>query len=113
MLRRALLAASASERTRRLVTTTPLTRGVVARFVAGDTADDALATTRSLLTDGLLVSLDYLGEDTTDPQQAAAVTDEYVRLLDRLAARTGPGSLARPTGSRWPPPRSPRGARRP
>jgi proline dehydrogenase len=86
MLRRALLAASASERVRRLVTTTPLARGVVARFVAGDTADDALAATRRLLDDGLLVSLDYLGEDTVDPQQAASVTDEYVQVLGRLAA---------------------------
>ena len=68
------------------VTTAPLTRDVVARFVAGDTADDALAVTRRLLDDGLLVTLDYLGEDTVDPQQAAAVTDEYIRLLGRLAA---------------------------
>jgi proline dehydrogenase len=86
MLRRALLAASASDRVRRLVTTSPLTRGVVARFVAGDTADDALAATRRLLDDGLLVTLDYLGEDSVDPQRAAAVTDEYVRLLRLLAA---------------------------
>ncbi len=86
MLRRALLAASASESVRHLVTTGPLTRGVVARFVAGDTADDALAVTRRLLDDGLLVTLDYLGEDTVDPQQAAAVTGEYIRLLGRLGA---------------------------
>ena len=86
MLRRALLAASASERVRRIVTTAPLTRDVVARFVAGDTADDALAVTRRLLDDGLLVSLDYLGEDTADPEQAAAVADEYIRLLGRLDA---------------------------
>ena len=72
MLRRALLAASASDRVRQIVTTAPLTRDVVARFVAGDTADDALAVTRRLLDDGLLVSLDYLGEDTVDPEQAAA-----------------------------------------
>jgi proline dehydrogenase len=86
MLRRVLLAASASGVLRRIITTAPLTRDVVARFVAGDAADDALAVTRRLLDDGLLVSLDYLGEDTTDPQQAAAVTGEYVRLLARLAA---------------------------
>ncbi len=86
MLRRALLAASASDRVRRILTTAPLTRDVVARFVAGDTADDALAVTRRLLDDGLLVTLDYLGEDTADPQQAAAVADEYVRLLGRLGA---------------------------
>ena len=86
MLRRALLAASASERVRRIVITAPLTRDVVARFVAGDTADDALAVTQRLLNDGLLVSLDYLGEDTADPEQAAAVADEYIRLLGRLDA---------------------------
>jgi proline dehydrogenase len=86
MLRRALLAMSASESVRHLVTTVPVTRGVVARFVAGDTADDALAVTRRLLDDGLLVTLDYLGEDTVDPQQAAAVTGEYIGLLGRLAA---------------------------
>jgi proline dehydrogenase len=86
MLRRALLAVSASESVRHLVTTVPLTRDVVARFVAGDTADDALAATRRLLDDGLLVTLDYLGEDTVDPQQAAAVTGEYIQLLGRLAA---------------------------
>ncbi len=86
MLRRVMLAASASDRLRHVVTTAPLTRDVVARFVAGDTADDALAVTRRLLDDGLLVTLDYLGEDTVDPQQAAAVTGEYVRLLGRLGA---------------------------
>jgi proline dehydrogenase len=86
VLRRILLAASASHRVRQIITTAPYTRDVVARFVAGDTADDAIACTRRLLADGLLVSLDYLGEDTADPDQAAAVADEYVRLLARLGS---------------------------
>jgi proline dehydrogenase len=34
----------------------------------------------------LLVSLNYLGEDTKDPAQAAAVTDEYIELLGKLGA---------------------------
>jgi proline dehydrogenase len=84
LLRRTLLAASASTRLRELITTAPLTRDVVSRFVAGDGLQDALRVTERLIADGLLVSLDYLGEDTTDPQQAAAVTEEYVRLLGRL-----------------------------
>ena len=86
MLRRALLAISASKRIHQLVVGAPFTRDVVARFVAGDSADDALRVTAALQADGLLVSLDYLGEDTVDPEQAAAVTDEYVRLLGRLGA---------------------------
>jgi proline dehydrogenase len=86
VLRRTLLAVSASNRVRRMVTTVPVARDVVARFVAGQTADDALRVTRELVGSGLLVSLDYLGEDTAEPEQAAAVTEEYLRLLARLAA---------------------------
>lgn len=86
MLRRVLLAASASQRVHRLITTTPITRSVVQRFVAGDTAADALAVVRRLLADGLLVTLDYLGEYTTEPEHATAVTNEYIALIELLAA---------------------------
>jgi proline dehydrogenase len=84
VLRRALLAASASTRIRELITTMPVTRDVVSRFVAGDTAEQAMGVIERLLADGLLTTIDYLGEDTTDRQQAAAVTEEYVSLLARL-----------------------------
>ncbi len=86
MLRRALLAASASSRLRQLITTAPQTRAIVDSYVAGETADDAVAVTRTLHAAGLLVTLDYLGEDTKDPAQAAAVTDEYIELLGKLRA---------------------------
>ena len=86
MLRRALLAASASSRLRQLVTTAPQARAIVDSYVAGETADDAVRVTRTLRAAGLLVTLDYLGEDTKDPAQAAAVTDEYIQLLGKLGA---------------------------
>jgi proline dehydrogenase len=86
VLRQALLALSASHQARELIMANPLTRDVVARFVAGEAADDALAVTRRLIADDLLVSIDFLGEDTVDPEQAATVTDEYVRLLSQLSA---------------------------
>jgi proline dehydrogenase len=86
VLRRVLLAASASSRLRHLATTTPAARAIVEGYVAGETADDAVRVTRALRAAGLLVSLDYLGEDTTDPAQAAAVAEEYVQLLGKLAA---------------------------
>jgi proline dehydrogenase len=86
VLRQALLALSASRRSRDVIMATPATRAVVARFVAGETIDDAIAVTRRLDADGRLVTIDFLGEDTTDPEQAAAVTDEYIRLLGRLSA---------------------------
>jgi len=84
VLRQALLALSASGPARDAIMATPATRSVVARFVAGEAIDDALAATAGLAADGRLVTIDFLGEDTTDPAQATAVTDEYVRLLGRL-----------------------------
>ncbi len=86
MLRRVLLAASDSSRLRRLIMSAPQTRAIVDSYVAGETADDAVRVTRTLRASGLLVTLDYLGEDTTDEAQAAAVTDEYVELLGKLSA---------------------------
>ena len=86
MLRRALLAAAASEQIRGFVTATPATRAVVDRYVAGENISDAVRVARSLRDEGLLVSLDYLGEDTTDSRQAAAVATQYVHLLGKLAA---------------------------
>ena len=85
MLRQALLALSTSGPARDAIMATPATRSVVARFVAGETIDEALEVTASLAADGRLVTIDFLGEDTTDPAQATAVTDEYVRLLGRLS----------------------------
>jgi proline dehydrogenase len=86
VLRHMLLAASASDRIRQFVTAAPVARGVVARYVAGETAEEAVAVTRTLREAGLLVSLDHLGEDTTSAQHATAVVDEYVALLGRLAS---------------------------
>ena len=86
MLRRALMAAAASERVREIVTRTPAARAVVDRYVAGESSEDAVAAARELRSAGLLVTLDYLGEDTTDAQRAAATTAQYVHLLGKLAA---------------------------
>jgi proline dehydrogenase len=85
LLRRALLSVSRSDRIRHLVETAPVSRRVVARFVAGTTADDAVAASRALLASGRLVSLDRLGEDTVDREQADRTRDAYLLLLRQLA----------------------------
>jgi proline dehydrogenase len=86
VLRKALMAAAASERVRDVVTSAPGARGIVDRYVAGESSEDAVAVARVLRSAGLLVTLDYLGEDTTDAQRAAATADQYVLLLGKLAA---------------------------
>ncbi|GIF11020.1 proline dehydrogenase family protein [Actinoplanes teichomyceticus] len=84
MLRSLFLAAAGSARLERLVESAPVTKGVVRRFVAGGDAGEALRACRELADDGLAVSLDLLGEDTTTAEQAQATRDEYVALLARL-----------------------------
>ncbi|HEY1822638.1 MAG TPA: proline dehydrogenase family protein [Trebonia sp.] len=86
MLRKALMAAAASERVRGAVMATSATRAIVDRYVAGESSEDAVAVARALRSEGLLVTLDYLGEDTTDAQRAAATASQYVHLLGKLAA---------------------------
>jgi proline dehydrogenase len=84
VLRRALLGLSRNERAKTLLTRAPITAKVVDRFVAGEAVDEAVAGARRLTEAGLLVSLDHLGEDTTDRADAERVVTEYVTLLTRL-----------------------------
>jgi proline dehydrogenase len=80
-----LLWASRRPQIKRAVTSAPVTRDVVRRFVAGETINDALRVTRTLTGDGLHVSLDHLGEDTRDTATARAAVDAYRSLAHRLA----------------------------
>lgn len=81
-----LLAASRNTRLREVVEHAPVTRGLVRRFVAGTGDDHALQVAADLRGQGLLVTLDRLGEDVTDVAQAAATRDAYVSVLGRLSA---------------------------
>jgi proline dehydrogenase len=84
MLRGALLRLSRSDKIKNLVTAAPVTSGVVERFIAGETSDDAVAVARRLVSAGLLATIDFLGEDTTDQARADAVVVAYLDLLTKL-----------------------------
>jgi proline dehydrogenase len=84
VLRRALLGMSRSDQIKYLVTRAPMTAHVVDRFVPGETIGEVVAATQTLTDAGLLVSIDHLGEDTTERSHAQRVVTEYVRLLTRL-----------------------------
>lgn len=84
MLRSSLLLASRSAGARKLVESTPLTRPVVERFVAGADVDSAIRATAEVLGDGRLVTLDHLGEDTVEESQANDTVEAYLTLLSRL-----------------------------
>ncbi|SFW89171.1 proline dehydrogenase family protein [Amycolatopsis australiensis] len=86
MLRAPLLAAARSTKIRALVEAVPATRSVVRRFVAGSGTADAVRVARELAADGRRITLDHLGEDTTDAGQAAATVRAYEDVLSALAA---------------------------
>lgn len=86
-LRPAMLAAGRSDRLGRIVERSPLTRGVVRRFVPGDTLDDVVDIVTALRDSGRYLSIDYLGENVTDADDAAAAVRAYLGLLDVLGRR--------------------------
>ncbi len=81
-----LLYLSKATWTRRIITGWGVARRAAARFVAGDTLEEALDVARGLNARGLFVTLDHLGEDVTNAEEAAAAAQEYLAILDRLAA---------------------------
>ncbi|MBU9766271.1 proline dehydrogenase [Mycobacterium sp. TNTM28] len=94
--RPAILAASRSPRLRRTAERLPITRRVVDRFVAGQTIPDALYTVGALRDSGRMVSVDYLGEDTTSVDDADRTVAAYLALLDGLAQRGDTATAVRP-----------------
>jgi proline dehydrogenase len=70
----------------RMAVRSPLTRPVVARFVAGETLEAALPALQALRRAGLHTSVDVLGESVTSPELAAAAADRYVATIPALAA---------------------------
>jgi proline dehydrogenase len=86
VLRQALLVASRSDGVRRVVETAPFSGDVVRRFIAGDTIEDAARVTGELTGEGLLVTLDVLGEDTHGTGRAEENALHYIQLLERLGA---------------------------
>ncbi|MEV6386079.1 proline dehydrogenase family protein [Streptomyces sp. NPDC051773] len=84
MLGPVILAASRSDRMRRLISAAPVTKQVVDRFIPGERVDDIVPVIRELTGRGLDVTMDVVGEDITRPEQAAAARDAYLELIDRL-----------------------------
>ena len=80
-----MLQISESDLVRKAVVTAPVSRAVVARYVAGESVPEAVTVAGDLRTTNRLATIDYLGEDTTDLAQAETTRDIYVHLLDLLA----------------------------
>ena len=86
LLRQPLLLLARSGRVKSLVSTMPVSAGIVRSYVPGEDTADAVRATGELVEDHLRVTLDYLGEDTVDSDQADATVQAYLDALAALSA---------------------------
>jgi proline dehydrogenase len=84
-LRKAILAAADSKRVQSLVRKHGMRLGA-ARFVAGETIDDAIRVLRKLNDQGLHANTTLLGEGVLEPAETEAVVRAYGEVIDRIAA---------------------------
>lgn len=87
MLRAAFISLSESKSLRSAAEKTWIGQRLSRRFVAGTTIDDALAATEAMNRLGLGVSVDNLGENVTNADEARHSAQLYHQILDRMQAQ--------------------------
>ncbi len=85
-MRRFFLALSHSDRLRAMTVRFGPVRKMARRFVAGETLDQAIAAVRALNEQGLLATVDHLGENVTSETEARDATTEILDLLEAIEA---------------------------
>ena len=83
--RAVMLALADNDTIKRTLVQNGMSKGIVQRFVAGETLEDALTTARRLQEKKIGAALDLLGENVAGEQEACAATDAYIGVLDAVA----------------------------
>ena len=94
MLRALLIYLSESRSLRAVAERSSLGQRVSARFVAGTQVEDVLRATRAVNQLGQSVSIDNLGENVTNAEEARASAALYHRLLDDIASQGLNGNIS-------------------
>jgi proline dehydrogenase len=84
LMRSVLLRGSQSDWLRERATRYPFVRRAVSRFMPGETAEDALKTAVALKHQSIGAVFTRLGENVTDPAEAAQVAEHYLGVLERI-----------------------------
>ena len=85
MLRSFILFLANARWARQLISRFGFARRMAGRFVAGETAAEAITAIQSLNARGIQATLDYLGESVTSEAAATRAGDEYVAVLGHIA----------------------------
>jgi proline dehydrogenase len=85
-MRQGLLWLSEQRRIFNFVRRNGLARRFASRFVAGETIESGVVAARELAARGITASLDFLGESVKEEREAVVARDQYLRMLDSMAA---------------------------
>ena len=86
MLRSFFISLSTNKSFRKFSENSSIGRRVSHRFVAGMTVEEAITAAQQLNKEGIVATLDALGESVTDAEHAEASAAVYHRLLDEIAS---------------------------
>lgn len=86
LFRKPVLAVADRPAVERFVRERKLSQGLVRRFIAGETLDEALDASVKLRRLGITATLDQLGENVATAAEASAASAAYVAILDRVSA---------------------------
>jgi proline dehydrogenase len=87
VLRALFISLSESQKLRAIAERSSIGQKISSRFVAGTQVADALRAARTVNQSGPSVSIDNLGENVTNADEARASAQLYHRLLDEIAAQ--------------------------
>lgn len=86
IVRRGVLGVADNPRVSAFFRSSDVAKGLVSRFIAGETLDTALAATTDLASKGITSTLDQLGENVSTHEEALAAIGSYVEILKRMHA---------------------------
>jgi proline dehydrogenase len=86
MFRAILIYLSKARWARQIVTQWRFARRAASRFIAGDTLEEAIRGVRALNDGGRNATLDHLGENVTNSEEARRAADDYLVIMDQICA---------------------------
>ncbi len=84
--RAAMLALAGNDAVKQTLVQNGLSKGIVQRFIAGESMDEALAAVRRLQEKHIRTAFDLLGENVRTKREAQEATDAYIHVLDTAAS---------------------------
>jgi proline dehydrogenase len=84
VMKSTLLFLSRQEKLKNFVLGFEFAQRVSRRFVSGETQEEAVQVVKELNQKGFIATLDRLGENVTNREEAAQAADDYISLLDKI-----------------------------